>query len=328
MVDVAQQLQRRVRAADLVEPGEVRRERAALASRRPPSRGSGSGTSRSRGTPRCRADRHVLEQLVAGVHAPARRAGRGDRGADLERRRAAVLQVGVQDVGRVDEEVRPHQVVGLVGELAEVLLDLPLRGAPREVRVGLVEADRAERRASSRGRVNASARKSTSGSVRRTSREQPLPERHRLGVRVVDAEDPHAVRHPEPDDPQHLAADAGRVVVEVDRVDVLVLLRRVLGVGDGAVGAGGEPLRVARSPTGGPARPAGRGRARPRGRARRRGRRTRRSRRTCRGRGGSRRGRRPWSRSPTGSRGRPGPGSRVLLGPLRLTSPIGWIGGR
>ena len=72
--------------------------------------------------------------------------------------------------------------------------------------------------------------------------EQPLPERHRLGVRVVDAEDPHAVRHPVPDDPQHLAADAGRVVVEVDRVDVLVLLRRVLGVGDGAVGAGGEPL--------------------------------------------------------------------------------------
>ena len=51
--DVAQLLQRRVRAPDLVEPGEVRRQRAALGRRRPPSRGSGSGTSPSRGTPRC-----------------------------------------------------------------------------------------------------------------------------------------------------------------------------------------------------------------------------------------------------------------------------------
>ncbi len=78
--------------------------------------------------------------------------------------------------------------------------------------------------------------------------DQPLPERERLGVRVVDAEDPHPVGHPVLDDPQHLAADAGGVVVEVDRVDVLVLLRRVLGVGDGPVRAGGEELRVLGDP--------------------------------------------------------------------------------
>ena len=38
------------------------------------------------------------------------------------------------------------------------------------------------------------------------------------------------------------------VVVEVERVDVLVLLRRVLRVGDGAVGQGGEPLRMLGDP--------------------------------------------------------------------------------
>ncbi len=74
--------------------------------------------------------------------------------------------------------------------------------------------------------------------------QQPLPEPQRLGVRVVHPEDRDPVVDPQPDHPEHLGVDALRVVVEVDRVDVLVLLRRVLGVGDGAVGPGGEPLRV------------------------------------------------------------------------------------
>ena len=51
------------------------------------------------------------------------------------------------------------------------------------------------------GRVNASARNSTSGSVGADVSEQPVPEPERLGVRVVDPEDPHPVIHPEPDDP-------------------------------------------------------------------------------------------------------------------------------
>ena len=50
------------------------------------------------------------------------------------------------------------------------------------------------------------------------------------------------------DHPEDLGVEAGRVVVEVERVDVLVLLGRVLGVGDGAVRAGGEPLRVLGDP--------------------------------------------------------------------------------
>ncbi len=314
-------------AAGPVEAPDVRRERAALGLRGVPVADADLVLLGVEVLLAARPDGHVLVELVAGVHAPARRAGGRQHRADLEHRRAAVLQRLVEDVGGVDEEVRPHQVVGVVGELAEVVLDLPLGRAPGEVRVGLVVADRAER-AHHRRPGERLGQEQHVGVGAADLAQQPLPERHRLGVRVVHAEDPDAVRHPQLDDPQHLAADAGRVVVEVDRVDVLVLLGRVLGVGDRAVGAGGEPLRVRSRPTGGRARTAAPGRGRSRGRAPWRGPRTRRSPRTCRGRGGWCRGRRPSTRSPTATRCRPGPGVRVLFGPLRLTSPIGWIGGR
>ena len=312
---------------DGVEPAQVRRERAALGLGGLPVADPDLVLLGVEVLLAPRPDRDVLEQLVAGVDAPARRAGRRQRRADLERRRAAVLEELVEDVGGVDEEVRPHQVVGAVGELAQVVLDLPLGGAPGEVRVGLVEPDRAERAHHRR----TGERLGQEQHVRigpPDLAQQPLPERDGLGVRVVDPEDPHAVGHPLLDDAQHLATDAGRVVVEVDRVDVLVLLGRVLGVGDRPVGPGGEPLRVGLSPTGGRARPAAPGRGPPRGPARRRGPRTRRS--------PSIVPRSGWMASCPPSldpiaQGEPvssGPGVRVLFGPLRLTSPIGWIGGR
>ena len=46
------------------------------------------------------------------------------------------------------------------------------------------------------GRVNASARKTHVGVLAPHLGDQPLPERERLRVRVVDAEDPHAVLDP------------------------------------------------------------------------------------------------------------------------------------
>ena len=67
-------------------------------------------------------------------------------------------------------------------------------------------------------------------------------------MRVVDAKDLDAVIHPVADHTEHFVVETGGVVVEVDRVDVLVLLRRVLGVGDGAVRQFGEPLAVVRGP--------------------------------------------------------------------------------
>ena len=94
------------------------------------------------------------------------------------------------------------------------------------------------------GRVNASDRKITSGWSARTDCQDPRPEVERLGVRVVDAEQRHPVVDPHLQDPADLGVDALGVVVEVQRVDVLVLLRRVLRVRDRAVGPRGEPLRV------------------------------------------------------------------------------------
>ena len=134
-----------------------------------------------------------------------------------------------------------------VATSVQVVLELALAGAPGEVGVASVVADGAEAVHHRRPGEGLGQEEHVRVGAAHLL-EQPLPEGQRLGVRVVHPEDAHAVRHPQPHDAQHLAADAGRVVVEVDRVDVLVLLRRVLGVGDGAVGAGGEELRVAGDP--------------------------------------------------------------------------------
>ena len=209
---VAQPLQGGVLAAELVEPGEVA-ARGCGPRPRPPaqSRGRSWYFSESRYSSLPGRSGDVLAQLVAGVDAPGGGEGRGQHGADLERRRAAVLQVRVQDVGGVDEEVGPHEVRRSRSDSSvRYSSSSPFVVAPGEVRVGLVEADLRPGSCIIAGRVNASARKSTSGSVVRISRDQPLPEDHRLGVRVVDAEDPHAVVHPVPQDAQHLGVRGRR----------------------------------------------------------------------------------------------------------------------
>ena len=143
-----------------------------------------------------------------------------------------------------------------------------------------------------------------------------LPEHHRLGVRVVDPEDPHPVRHPEPQHPQRLADDARRSP-----------RRRRSGRCPGTSSAGSRRRRScrrrgarttpgARPPTGGPASTAARSPARPPAAARRPAPRRRRSRPGCPGPGGSRRGRPPGSRSPTASRRRAGPAVRLLFAAL------------
>ena len=67
-------------------------------------------------------------------------------------------------------------------------------------------------------------------------------------MRVVHPEDLDPGVDPLHQHTQALGVQAVRVVVEVERVDVLVLLRRVLGVGDRAVRLGGEPLRMCLDP--------------------------------------------------------------------------------
>ena len=57
--------------------------------------------------------------------------------------------------------------------------------------------------------------------------DHPFPEAERLGVRVVDAENPHALFDPEFEDAaQFLPQCLPVVAFEIERIDVLVLLRR------------------------------------------------------------------------------------------------------
>jgi hypothetical protein len=193
--------------------------------------------------------RRRLAVLEAVVDAVVRAQRRGEEEADAEAGHAARLEVDRVDVGRVDEEVRPHVVAAfLCGELGEVLGELVLGVAPGEVAVGLVEADLAE----ALHHLGLGKGFGEEDHLRVDGADlldQPLPERKRLGVRVVDAEDAHALVEPEEHDAAPFVPDRWQgVAVEVDVDDVLVLLRRVLGELDRAVGPPVEPLGVLLDP--------------------------------------------------------------------------------
>ena len=193
------------------------------------------------------AARLVLHEFVAGVDAPRGRTQRGEHRADREDRGATVPHLRGEDVVRRGPEGRAHEVRRLFGDLTQVLFDFLLGGPPREVRVGLVEANRAEG-AHHGGAREGLGQEERARVLRLDVGEQTLPEGDGLRVRVVDAEDRHAVVDPQLDDVAHGLVDALRVVVEVQGVDVLVLLRRVLRVSDGAVGARREPLGMLLDP--------------------------------------------------------------------------------
>ncbi len=128
-------------------------------------------------------------------------------------------------------------------QFGEVLRQFLLGGAPGEVRVGLLEADLGE--GVHHRRAGEGLRQEDDVGVGAVDLpDDPFPEDDRLGVRVVHPEDPHSGVHPVPQDPAGLRDQPVHVGVEGDGVDVLVLLRRVLRVGDGAVGPVVEPLGV------------------------------------------------------------------------------------
>src|SRR5713226_8688079 len=77
--------------------------------------------------------------------------------------------------------------------------------------------------------------------------DQPFPKCERLGVRVVDAKYFDAASDPEIDDAFQLAPQGAPVSrLEIERIDVLVLLRRIFGVLHAAVGPVLEPSRMLR----------------------------------------------------------------------------------
>ena len=154
-----------------------------------------------------------------------------------------------QDVGRIGEEVRPKIfALGVTRDLAEIGLQLLLLGAPGEIGIGLGEAElrqglhdfwpRERFCQEDHGRLG-----------RLNFTDQPLPERKRLGMRVVDPEDTHALLDPEQHDVAQGRPQTHAVATVEIRIDnVLVLFGRVLGILDRAVGPPLEPFGMLLEP--------------------------------------------------------------------------------
>ncbi len=210
---------------------------------------------------------------------------------------------------------RKYSTTGGPRELGQVLGELPLGGAPGEVRVRLREAELGEPVHHLRPRERLGEEDRRRGTRPRTSAISHSQNANGLVCGLSTRKIAHAVlasrtgrrRAARPTAPRQSAR------LEVERVDVLVLLRRVLGVLDACRRVGAGTTRGARAPTGGRASTGTRGRSRPRCRARARRRRAARSPRACRASG--------WTavwppsarRSPTGSPDRPGSlGGRVV----------------
>src|SRR5690606_23228028 len=76
------------------------------------------------------------------------------------------------------------------------------------------------------------------------ARDRPFPERERLRVRIVDAKRANALLDPEAEDALQLLPERLPLIrLEIEGIDVLVLLRRVLRVLHGPVGSRAEPFR-------------------------------------------------------------------------------------
>ena len=69
-----------------------------------------------------------------------------------------------------------------------------------------------------------------------------------LGVGIVNAENRNTFIDPERNDAQNLGKESGVIIIEVNRVDILILLRWVLRICDGSVVTFGKPLRMRSDP--------------------------------------------------------------------------------
>ena len=185
----------------------------------------------------------MLHQLEGGaVDAVVRAQRGGQQQADGEDGAAADLQKLGENVGRVGPLVGAEEVAHRrLGQLGEVGGDFGLGVAPREVSVGLAESQLGEA-VHDLGAREGFGQKEDFRVVALDFGDDPLPEGKGLGVRVVDAEDGDALVDPVEEDALQLLPHAGPVfALKVEGVDVLVLLGRIFGVLDGAVGALAEP---------------------------------------------------------------------------------------
>ncbi|MNO76579.1 hypothetical protein D3C76_676530 [compost metagenome] len=196
--------------------------------------------------------RHRLgfAQLEPRVHAPESRAGRRQHRADEEAGPPRALEEVRVDIRGVDEEVRSVAVAqGRRVELFEVALQLRLGVAPGEVGVALAEARLAQAR-HHRGAGEGFGEENHLGMIAANLGDQPFPEWQRLGVRVVDAEQRHALLHPPLYDVQQRQPKVGDGLrgIEIDIDDILVFLGWILRVANAAVGTPAEPAGMLTQP--------------------------------------------------------------------------------
>ncbi len=185
-------------------------------------------------------------EFETAIHAPQSRQRCRQRRADHKTRAARRLQMTRIDIGRIDEEIRPVMFARVaLRKLGQILGEIALRFAPREIRVRLREADLREpvHHARPRERFRQEDRLRM---PRAYVGDHPFPERQRFRMRIVDAENAHARLDPEQD---HVAQGEPQIGFRIVRVeirvhDVLIFLRRIFGVAQRAVGAPGEPGRM------------------------------------------------------------------------------------
>ena len=75
-----------------------------------------------------------------------------------------------------------------------------------------------------------------------------LPEMNRLCVGIINAKNCDSLINPEVDDPQYFIADARIIIVEINRINILILLWWVFCVSDRSIRAGSEPFWICRYP--------------------------------------------------------------------------------
>ena len=194
-------------------------------------------------------DREEFTELETGIDAVIAGHRRGQGQPRAKPGTAARLQIQRVDVGRVDEEVHTHEVGAfLLRQLGQIFLQLPLLVAPREVGIGLVVADLGEALHHLRPGKRL-GEEDHAGIDLVDFGDHPLPERERLGVRVVDAEDADAMLQPEQEHVAHRMPDRWqRIAIEVEVDDILIFLRRILCVFDGAVRPPVEPFGMVLDP--------------------------------------------------------------------------------
>ena len=145
--------------------------------------------------------------------------------------------------------MRPKKITCSGRQLGQVFGHLRLGIAPGEIGVRLRKAELGQpvHRLRPGERL---AEEDCVGKARAHFGDQPFPERQWLGVRIVDAEQAHAVSCPEQDDVAQRQPQGRhrRVRVKIDVDDVLVFFRRVFGVADRAVRPPLEPVRVLAQP--------------------------------------------------------------------------------